>query len=166
MNIITKCPLASAFIYLMGIVSISLFSQMSIAGQQIVSSSYVAQNNVVQIQVSYTANSGLSGLGLRLHFNSKQLLFTQLDQTLFDGLVSEQRPVEDTEDYDRDPLTDSYILVAWADIFNGNWPNTRFSDVLLYNASFTWDTNKTTVNYTASSTAVKHELVAESILIQ
>ena len=50
------------------------------------------------------------------------LTFNNLSYVLPVGLVQQEAPVDDTADYDNDPTTDKYVLVAWADI-TGNWPN-------------------------------------------
>ncbi|MCR4415819.1 MAG: choice-of-anchor D domain-containing protein, partial [Thermoguttaceae bacterium] len=124
----------------------------------------VGGNAPVSIDVNYTTepvNSSLTGLGLRMHFNSSLLVFAALDDVLQNGLIGQQPPVDDVQDFDGDPSTDKYVLVSWADI-NGQWPGgslpTRLFTARFTSGSPVEDTT-TRVNFTASSAAAGWEFV-------
>ena len=110
--------------------------------------------------VRYTTNDdnpALTGLGLRMHFDSGALTFDGLSDVLATGLVGEAQVMDDTDDLDGDPDTDSFVLVSWADI-TGNWPGGTLP-VDLFTANFTAglgvpDGGVTPVNFTDSSTAL------------
>ena len=77
------------------------------------------------VGVQYTTSDNdntLTGLGLRIHYNSSLLTFNGLSNVLQAGFIQQSGPIDDTADYDHDPATDKYVLVSWADI-NGKWPN-------------------------------------------
>lgn len=105
----------------------------------------------------------LTGLGLRIHYNSEELQNVELTDVLQTSFLQQQEQ-DDTQDFDNDPNTDKFILVAWADV-NGNWPGE--SPIPLYTFNFDTDENFTgsTVNFTASSTATGRILDAPSVTI-
>jgi hypothetical protein len=66
----------------------------------------------------------LTGIGVRVHFDSSKLSFDQVDQTLSFGRLFNPALVEaeaDTSDFDGDASTDQYLSLAWVD-FGGSWP--------------------------------------------
>ena len=68
-------------------------------------------------------------------------------------MVGEQPPAPDTADFDGDPLTDQFVLVAWIDI-GENWPGSE--PVTLFNANFTTTdifSDSTVIRFSGSSTA-------------
>lgn len=112
--------------------------------------------NPVSFDVNYSTNPGnipTTGLGLRIHYNSSQISFTDLTNTLSAGEQPTSEPQLDIEDFDDDPETDFYILKAWTD-FDGNWPDANPTDPeRLFTANFVTeaDFSETTVNFTAAS---------------
>ena len=81
---------------------------------------------VVSVEVGYNVtddNSSLTGLGLRLHYNSLLLTFDQFSEFLPTDNITLAGPLNDTQDFDNDLTTDKYLTVAWASLF-GNWPGT------------------------------------------
>ena len=112
-------------------------------------------------QVSYltttyeaSGNAKLTGLGLRLHFDSSELQMG--DYT--DRLRESAQPFEikdDINDFDSDSDTDKYFLTSWADTSGDGWPDGSTQPVTLYRVPFTslsgFDGSK--INLTASSTA-------------
>jgi hypothetical protein len=101
--------------------------------------SAVQSGEAIAIEVRYDATDpNLSGLGLRLHFDSSQVAYQGLSQVLQEGttFLGAQGPEPDTEDLDGDSATDQFVLTAWADLSAPNdWPGSV--PVLLYSASFT-----------------------------
>ncbi len=114
----------------------------------------------VSFSVSYTTTTGdatLTGLGLRLHYNSSLLTFKSLSSVLATP-VQNQSPAVDASDYDGDASTDRYVFVAWADA-SGMWPGSI--PVTLYTANFTAVASATGTSYvrfSASSTASGYSL--------
>lgn len=96
----------------------------------------VTAGQAVSLDVNYTtspANPYLNGLGVRMHYNSSRLTFSSLTSVLRSP-TSNQPPADDTNNYDNDPTTDKYVLVAWSDP-SGSWPGSL--PVKLYTANFT-----------------------------
>lgn len=112
------------------------------------------------------ASSDLAGIGLRLHWDSSRLAFDGLSQVLSLQLAGQDTECQnDGLDYDRDPATDCYVLVAWARL-DGQWP--RRLPASLFTAAFTSRLNEgesTRVNFSASSTAPGYELDALSATV-
>lgn len=120
----------------------------------------------VSIGINYsneTGDSMLTGLGLRLHFDSSVLSLTNVLDLLPKDLVGVSGVVADTSDYDSDPETDSYIVFSWASLF-GDWPNQPLPATLVtlqFDVSDQLDvetTLSTPINFTASSTAEGYRL--------
>jgi len=133
-------------------------------------SQIVAPGEQVSIDISYSTSPDdptLMGLGLRMHFNSAALSFADLSDVLATNLVAQQAPQDDTLDYDNDPSTDQFVLVAWSDPFGVNWPGSL--PTTLYTATFTAGASlagETAVNFSASSTTAGFELHATSVQIR
>jgi hypothetical protein len=123
----------------------------------------------IQFAVMYgtqPTDETLTGLGLRMHFDSNQLTFDRLDDVLQDSLV-QQQSLDDSSDFDNDPNTDTFVLVLWADASarwpgNGTQPATLFAPNFVASDSFAG----TTVRFSASSTAQGFELDAAPVAIQ
>lgn len=133
--------------------------QLSAGGTQLVeptaSNLSAAPGAAVRVGATYTtsdANPALTGLGLRVHFNSAALRWGGWERVLDAGLVAaDTEPVADTADYDGDPRTDVYVAAAWASL-SGQWPGSLPADLLV--ARFTAaGSGSTWVSFTASSTA-------------
>jgi hypothetical protein len=130
-----------------------------------------AAGAMVQFPVRYTTSNGdptLTGLGLRMHFDSSKLVFQSLDNVLMAGFVQQQAPVDDTEDFDHDPSTDKFVLLAWSDI-SGQWPN-QVLPTRLFDANFTLQAGlvhgtSTAVHFSASSTAAGYDFEGRSIAV-
>jgi hypothetical protein len=129
-------------------------------GNQIVTPSQsnisAAPGGDVTFDANYSTNPSdpsLSGLGLRMYYNSSQLTFNGLSNLLTNGEISQEAPQNDTSDGDGDPSTDKYVLVGWADL-SQDWPGAATQR--LYTADFTLNsaaTAATHVNFRATSTA-------------
>jgi len=66
---------------------------------------------------------GLNGLGLRIHYNSSVIdSFILKNLLLVDLIGVDSTGTPDLEDFDDDPLTDSFITVAWAVRSGSSWP--------------------------------------------
>ena len=115
-----------------------------------------ALEGITTIDVNYTTNPAdptLTGLGLRLHYNSSALTFKNFSNVFSTSLLSQQLPADDTADYDNDPSTDKYVMLGWADLA-GSWPGSL--PKRLCSANFEVNSNAITasrINFTASSIA-------------
>ena len=81
---------------------------------------------------SSNQDNTLTGLGLRLHFDSSTLDLSDLNEVLEAGFISQQAQ-DDLLDLDGDPATDTYVHLLWADPA-GQWPN-RTLPATLFTAS-------------------------------
>lgn len=101
------------------------------------------------------ADGTLTGLGLRLHWDSTQLTLLGLTNVFSVDRVGVDATCHDdsSSDYDNDSSTDCYALVGWASLA-GNWPGglpqnllqAQFSNLLS-------DAESTRINLSASSTS-------------
>ena len=105
----------------------------------------------------------LSGLGLRIHFNSAALQFDGFENLFQTGLQPFGRVVEnDTGNFDGDATTDRFVSVSWADL-SQNWPGV--DEQVLYDAAFTSIAGAdTSVNFSASSTADGRIFISDSFV--
>jgi hypothetical protein len=104
----------------------------------------------------------LTGLGLRLHFDSTQVQFDGLTDVLQTSLFLAPSVSNDTEDFDSDPVTDIFVSVAWTN-FGGSWPGVGNLPATLYTANFTaLAAGTATMNFSDSDTAGGFELDATS----
>ena len=123
------------------------------------------------IEVAYDTsddNNQLSGLGMRVHFNSSLLSFKEITGLIEqDIIVSGEGPFSDYLDFDSDLLTDQYMLFGWASLYN-NWPNTNLPTILMniaFDVSENIDTqaiSSTNINFSKSSFTSRYELISES----
>lgn len=81
----------------------------------------VASGDVALIELIYEGGVSASGLGVRIHFDSRALMLEEITSVLRRDLVGVQEPTADTADLDGDAQTDMYVLAAWADITNDGW---------------------------------------------
>ena len=130
--------------------------------------------NIV-VDVAYSAsdnNNQLSGLGLRVHFDSTVLTLNSIDEVLLqDVIVNGEGPVSDAEDFDNDPQTDSYITFGWASLFN-NWPNAAFPSTLAkvtFGVSSTVDLDaltSTAINFSGITTAAGYQFDSQPFTLE
>lgn len=104
-------------------------------------------------------DQALTGMGVRIHFDSTKLDWNGLHNLLAKDFVGiDPAPIADVEDLDNIPETDFYVSAAWTSI-NGEWPN-RSIPLKLYDAQFSFreDANlqagdSTTFGFSSSATA-------------
>ena len=129
----------------------------------------------VELDISYDAldmNNQLSGLGFRVHFDSSILTYNSVTDVLQqDLIVNAEGPISDVEDFDNNPLTDSYITFGWASLFN-NWPNVALPAALskiIFGISSTVDLESVTstqVSITGITTAAGYEFESENYALE
>ena len=119
-----------------------------------------------------TNNNQLSGLGLRIHFDSSVLTFNAVSNVLEqDIIVNGEGPINDVDDFDNDPQTDSFISFGWASLFN-NWPNTELPSVLMnitFGVSASVDlnsVNSTQINFSDITTSTGYEFEAVNLNLE
>ena len=108
------------------------------------------------IKVSYNADdSTTTGLGLRIHYDSSVFTLSDISDVLSSDLFipPTTSPTADTDDFDNDASTDSYVLASWTSLF-GSWPNSVPADLM----TLTFDiaegaTGMSAINFTTSSNA-------------
>lgn len=129
----------------------------------------LGRTSILEVAYDTTdSNNQLSGLGMRVHFDSSLLSFKEITGLIEqDIIVDGQGPFSDDADFDNDPLTDQYMLFGWASLYN-NWPNTELPSVLM-NIAFDVSENintdvisSTNINFTDTSFTVGYEFSAES----
>ncbi len=123
------------------------------------SSPFVAgfANNVRVMYRPSDEVSGLNGLGLRVHYNSQDIESLVIDDVLLVDLVSLGTvSMPDSADFDNDPLTDSYMNIAWATTSGGSsWPGGSPVKLFDMNVSFSESVTANTkihIRFTSSST--------------
>lgn len=125
-------------------------------------------NNPINLTVSYTTanpvDSTLTGLGLRVHWNSSQVSFNGLNSVLATGFLAQGTVEADSSDFDGDPTTDQYLQVAWADVA-GQWPGSVSATLYTLSLTTTPAYTGTTVRFSASSTAAGYTLSAAPVTL-
>ena len=149
-----------------------IFADVSGAQTQAVTAIFspasVADGQTADLTLSYgaTNNALLSGIGLRVHFNSSHLSVAEPSHLLPPGMQAYQLK-DDQADYDNDLSTDKYYLMAWADLSINGWPlETSFPvplAVLPFTALDGFDGSS--VNFTSSALAHGYSLDAETVSI-
>ena len=151
MNIKLKILLLSVLISLSSVVSAQLQTVSSNLSLE-----HLYAGKTTDLTVSYRATDSalLTGLGLRLHFDSSALQIGDVENLL---LAKSQGSFlkDDTSNLDNDTSTDKYFLAVWADTTGDGWPYDETQPVILYTVPFTAISgfNGSTLNFTASSTA-------------
>ena len=117
--------------------------------------------------VSYQAtdNALLSGLGLRVHFNSSEIDVGEVEDLLGESLMAHQL-VDDVSDYDEDLTTDKFFLAAWADT-QGQWPYTLNAGDALFNLPITplEGIEETTIKFTTPSAAAGYTFEGSDVVL-
>jgi hypothetical protein len=118
----------------------------------------------VSIAVGYDvtdADATLTGLGLRVHYNSSALEFVEFANVLTTDNISSDGSLDDVDDLDGDASTDKFITANWASLF-GSWPGSLPSDLLTATFNVADDDNleSTVINFSAASNAAGYQFDA------
>lgn len=145
--------IASAILWLM---ALSSHAAQVVTPQQTVL--FVTPNEFIQSQwlygVSAPETNQTVGLGLRLHYNAQALKPLHTEALIGRGVQPFGLPQADLKDWDNDPHTDTFIVLAWLD-FAGEWPAITHLPSDLFKQSLTLENDfqqYTHINLTASST--------------
>ncbi|MDA7745162.1 cadherin repeat domain-containing protein, partial [bacterium] len=135
---------------------------------QVVSVSDVTKSgDQLSVAVEYNVdNADLTGLGLRVHFDSSELTLTDISDVLGqDHMFTDPDAQLDTDDFDGNASTDSFVHVAWASV-DGNWTGEVPADLLTVNFTVAeTSTGSTSVGFSASDNAVGYDFVGNSASI-
>ena len=111
-----------------------------------------------------TGETGLTGLGLRVHYDSSALTFTEFADVLAqDAINAGSGPHNDTDNLDGNAATDKYVDAAWASIFGG-WPGVNPADIMTITFSVVEEaaTDTTPIDFSKSSTAAGYQFAPEA----
>jgi hypothetical protein len=156
--------------------ALTLLSSYASAQLQTVSASlsleYLYTGKTTNLTVSYRATDDalLTGLHLRLHFDSSVLQIGDVENLLLESAQGSEVQ-DDISDFDSDTSTDKYFIARWADITGDGWPvdlNTGApldQPVTLYTVPFTAISgfNDTILRFTGASTAAGYTLESDDI---
>lgn len=148
----------------------TLIQSVSVVNQPV---AFLADN--VELEINYNASTNdnqLSGIGIRIHFDSSILTFSALNEVFEqDIIVNGDGPISDEEDFDGNPLTDSYITFGWASLFN-NWPGIELPSQLMkinFDVSGSVDlaiTESTEINFTSITTTVGYSFDSNGYVLE
>lgn len=158
-----KCLNPIRYIVCYMVSAILLFMALSSNAAQIVTPKqtvlFVTPNDTLQSQWLYGVSAPESnltvGLGLRIHYNAKMLKPLDTEALIGSGIQPFGLPQADLNDWDNDPDTDTFMVLAWLD-FAGKWPNLSNLPSDLFQQLFRVENNlqqHTRLNLSASSTA-------------
>jgi len=118
----------------------------------------------IEIPVFYGTSDGsnaFSGLGLRIHYNSGDYASINLGNAVTDGLIGVQ-DVADVADFDSDPSTDRFIMVAWGSL-GGNIDLDSNSPLLSIQGATVGGSPSAPIHFTAMDTQANYGFAAKSI---
>ena len=114
-----------ALVLLLGGVAYTLFAAANQTVNLVPTTTTPNVGDNFSVSVRYDVSDGekeLTGIGFRVHFDSRKVDYLNYSNHFTKGQMGVQVQ-DDTADYDNDPTTDKFILVAWSDL-NGQWPGT------------------------------------------
>jgi hypothetical protein len=140
--------------------SLLLVSCSAFSAEQIITpspaSQEAGQSASVSIDANYSTanpvNETLSGVGVRIHWDSSKLTFVDLANVFATNLFVTGAPESDASDFDSDANTDMFVNVAWL-TFSPAWPGDGTTPLRLYTANFTTAagfTGSTSINFSGS----------------
>ena len=138
----------------------------TVTGTLSVSELSAGQSTNLTVTYQATDDAKVTGLGLRLHYDSSVLEMGEYTDRLRESAQPFQIK-DDTNDLDEDPTTDKYFLTSWADTSGDGWPYDAAQPATLYAVPLTAISgfNGSTLKFTASSTAAGYSLSAENVTI-
>jgi hypothetical protein len=124
------------------------------------------QSTDLTVTYQATDDAKVTGLGLRLHYDSSVLEMGDYADRLRESAQPFQIK-DDTSDFDGDAKTDKYFLTSWADTSGDGWPYDEAQPATLYSVPLTAISgfNGSTLKFTASSTAAGYTLEAADVAI-
>ncbi|MDP7315385.1 MAG: hypothetical protein QF715_11455, partial [Pseudomonadales bacterium] len=119
--------------------------------------------------VSYTTtdlNPNLTGVGIRIHYNSAYVTEVVLENIFDPGLLGVDQVQNDEFDLDGDADTDRYFIVAWADTNDPTWPGqlpTDLFDIVITTVDTIIELDFYPIRFSVAGTAVGYNLSAPSV---
>ena len=115
-----------------------------------VSSLMLSPEDSGQLSILYESDDGqlATGIGLTVHFDSSQVHVDEIINLFHQSKVGIQL-LNDEDDIDQNPNTDTYITAAWASM-NGGWPDTVIQPIKLFDLNI-----RTTAEFEASDISVR-----------
>ena len=121
----------------------------------------------LSVAVEYNADDAdLTGLGLRIHFDSSELSLSDISDVLSqDHVFTDDEVQSDTDDLDGNASTNSFVHVAWASV-DGDWTGEVPADLLTVNFTVAdTATGSTSIGFSASDNAMGYDFVGNSASI-
>jgi len=118
----------------------------------------------IEIPLYYRTSDGsnaFSGLGLRIHYNSSDFSAINLGNAVTDGLIGVQDAVDDA-DFDSDPSTDRFIMVAWGAL-GSNIDIESGSPLLAIQASAYENGPASAIRFSAMDTQANHGFASKAV---
>jgi len=129
------------------------------------------QGQFLSIPLFYSSSSAdktLSGVGLRLHYNSSNLVYKNVTNLFSESIFGSISDAADTANFDNDTTTDRFVQLQYLDIA-GNWPNQITPSVELCDFNFTAQTGFTGTQLNVTSPdgtlATGYGLKADPLLV-
>jgi hypothetical protein len=102
-------------------------------------------------------NANLTGLGLRVHYDSSILTYSDFADQFATGLITSASDTLDANDEDGNSDTDRYVAVNWASFTGLNWPGALTQDLITLNFSVAdVEVDSTVIGFSSSSTAASY----------
>lgn len=122
--------------------------------------------DAITVTINYDVSDNdaeLTGLGLRIHYDSNALTFDDFAYVLEEDNIGSTAPEMDYDDYDNNPLTDMYVTASWVSIF-GSFPGVLPVSLVTMNFTVTQDVNvnSTTIGFSKSSNTAGYLFASES----
>ena len=141
----------------------------------VVNTAALSRGQQFTLDISYDVSSNdnsLTGLGLRVHFDSSKLSFAQVsDYIAKDNIIVASNSELDTDDFDNNPTTDQFLTFAWVSI-SGDWPNLALPanlvsiDFVVADDVAQQTTEYTTIGFSSASNAQGFGFVGDSFQLQ
>ena len=124
------------------------------------------QSTSLTVTYQATDDAKVTGLGLRLHYDSSVLEMGDYTDRLRESAQPFQIK-DDTSDFDSDPKTDKYFLTSWADTSGDGWPFDAVQPATLYAVPLTAISgfNGSTLKFTTSSTAAGYSFESTDVVV-
>ena len=124
------------------------------------------QSTSLTVTYQATDDAKVTGLGLRLHYDSSVLEMGDYTDRLRESAQPFQIK-DDTSDFDSDPKTDKYFLTSWADTSGDGWPFDAVQPATLYAVPLTAISgfNGSTLKFTTSSTAAGYSFESTDVAV-
>ena len=141
----------------------------------VVNTAALSRGQQFTLDISYDVSSNdnsLTGLGLRVHFDSSKLSFAQVsDYIAKDNIIVASNSELDTDDFDNNPTTDQFLTFAWVSI-SGDWPNLALPanlvsiDFVVADDVAQQTAEYTTIGFSSASNAQGFGFVGDSYQLQ